>query len=68
MVVANNQDRRDTAAAKTTTGTTATHPHSTLAILSERHRVRRRTLLQHSSLLELIESPSLMDACTCQSI
>lgn len=34
-----------------------------LAVLSERHRVRRRTLLQHSSLLELLELPSLMDAC-----
>jgi conserved oligomeric Golgi complex subunit 8 len=34
-----------------------------LAALSERHRVRRRTLLQHSSLLELLELPSLMDAC-----
>jgi conserved oligomeric Golgi complex subunit 8 len=37
--------------------------HSTIAILSEKHRVRRRTLLQHSSLLELLELPSLMDAC-----
>lgn len=34
-----------------------------LAELSEKHRVRRRTLLQHSSLLELLELPSLMDAC-----
>ena len=34
-----------------------------LAALSEKHRVRRRTLLQHSSLLELLELPSLMDAC-----
>ena len=34
-----------------------------LTDLSERHRVRRRTLLQHSSLLELLELPSLMDAC-----
>ena len=34
-----------------------------LAVLSERHRVRRRTLLQHSALLELLELPSLMDAC-----
>lgn len=33
------------------------------AVLSEKHRVRRRTLLQHSSLLELLELPSLMDAC-----
>ena len=31
--------------------------------LSENHRLRRRTLLQHSSLLELLELPSLMDAC-----
>jgi conserved oligomeric Golgi complex subunit 8 len=37
--------------------------HATIAILSEKHRVRRRTLLQHSSLLELLELPSLMDAC-----
>jgi hypothetical protein len=34
-----------------------------LAVLSENHRVRRRTLLQHSALLELLELPSLMDAC-----
>jgi hypothetical protein len=34
-----------------------------LAYLSEQHRLRRRTLLQHSSLLELLELPSLMDAC-----
>jgi len=34
-----------------------------LAELAEQHRVRRRTLLQHSSLLELLELPSLMDAC-----
>ena len=34
-----------------------------LAELSEKHRVRRRTLLQHSALLELLELPSLMDAC-----
>ena len=34
-----------------------------LSALSEKHRVRRRTLLQHSSLLELLELPSLMDAC-----
>ena len=31
--------------------------------LSEQHRVRRRTLLQHGSLLELLELPALMDAC-----
>lgn len=36
---------------------------NTLSELSEKHRVRRRTLLQHSSLLELLELPSLMDAC-----
>jgi conserved oligomeric Golgi complex subunit 8 len=36
---------------------------TSLAVLSEKHRVRRRTLLQHSSLLELLELPSLMDAC-----
>ena len=35
---------------------------TSLAVLSEKHRVRRRTLLQHSSLLELLELPSLMDA------
>ena len=34
-----------------------------LSHLSENHRLRRRTLLQHSSLLELLELPSLMDAC-----
>jgi len=33
-----------------------------LTALSEKHRVRRRTLLKHSSLLELLELPSLMDA------
>lgn len=37
--------------------------HLSLAVLSEKHRVRRRTLLQHSALLELLELPSLMDAC-----
>eukprot|EP00592_Proboscia_alata_P016409 CAMPEP_0194399782 /NCGR_PEP_ID=MMETSP0174-20130528/126845_1 /TAXON_ID=216777 /ORGANISM="Proboscia alata, Strain PI-D3" /LENGTH=785 /DNA_ID=CAMNT_0039196217 /DNA_START=80 /DNA_END=2439 /DNA_ORIENTATION=+ len=31
--------------------------------LSSQHRLRRRTLLQHSSLLELLELPQLMDAC-----
>jgi hypothetical protein len=36
---------------------------NSLAALAEKHRVRRRTLLQHSSLLELLELPSLMDAC-----
>jgi hypothetical protein len=36
---------------------------NSLSDLSEKHRVRRRTLLQHSSLLELLELPSLMDAC-----
>jgi len=34
-----------------------------LSALTEKHRLRRRTLLQHSSLLELLELPSLMDAC-----
>lgn len=34
-----------------------------LAELAERHRIRRRTLLQHSSLLELLELPNIMDAC-----
>jgi conserved oligomeric Golgi complex subunit 8 len=34
-----------------------------LSTLAERHRVRRRTLLQHSALIELLELPSLMDAC-----
>lgn len=41
---------------------------NTLAALSEKHRVRRRTLLQHSSLLELLELPSLMDACVRSSL
>mmetsp|Transcript_13099 Transcript_13099/g.14732 ORF Transcript_13099/g.14732 Transcript_13099/m.14732 type:complete len:671 (-) Transcript_13099:192-2204(-) len=36
---------------------------NSMAILAEKHRMRRRTLLQHSSLLELLELPSLMDAC-----
>lgn len=39
-----------------------------LSVLSERHRVRRRTLLQHSSLIELVELPSLMDACIRSSL
>jgi hypothetical protein len=39
-----------------------------LASLSEKHRIRRRTLLQHSSLLELLELPSLMDACVRSSL
>lgn len=34
-----------------------------LGALAERHRIRRRTLLQHSALLELLELPALMDAC-----
>ena len=38
-------------------------PYTSLAELAERHRVRRRTLLQHSPLIELLELPSLMDAC-----
>jgi conserved oligomeric Golgi complex subunit 8 len=41
---------------------------NSLAALSEKHRVRRRTLLQHSSLLELLELPSLMDACVRSSL
>ncbi|GKY99954.1 hypothetical protein MPSEU_000949000 [Mayamaea pseudoterrestris] len=41
---------------------------SSLAALAENHRVRRRTLLQHSSLLELLELPSLMDACVRSSL
>ena len=36
---------------------------NSLSALAEKHRMRRRTLLQHSSLLELLEMPSLMDAC-----
>ena len=36
---------------------------NTLSTLTEKHRLRRRTLLQHSSLLELLELPNLMDAC-----
>lgn len=40
-----------------------TNAASSLAMLADRHRVRRRTLLQHSALLELLELPSLMDAC-----
>ena len=36
---------------------------SSLSALAERHRLRRRTLLQHGSLLELLELPALMDAC-----
>lgn len=35
----------------------------TLSTLAENHRSRRRILLQHSNLLELLELPSLMDAC-----
>lgn len=36
---------------------------ASLSALAERHRLRRRTLLQHGSLLELLELPALMDAC-----
>ena len=32
-------------------------------VLAENHKMRRRSLLQHSSLMELLEIPSLMDAC-----
>lgn len=39
-----------------------------LANLAEKHRVRRRTLTQHSSLLELLELPSLMDTCVRSSL
>ena len=39
-----------------------------LAELAEKHRLRRRTLMQHSSLLELLELPSLMDACVRSSL
>lgn len=39
-----------------------------LADLAEKHRLRRRTLMQHSSLLELLELPSLMDACVRSSL
>jgi hypothetical protein len=46
----------------------ASNETSSLAELSEKHRVRRRTLLQHSSLLELLELPSLMDACVRSSL
>jgi len=42
---------------------TALDEGNSLSSLSEKHRVRRRTLLQHSSLLELLELPSLCDAC-----
>eukprot|EP00970_Alexandrium_tamarense_P016335 scaffold6361_cov193-Alexandrium_tamarense.AAC.11 len=45
------------------------HPASMLlADLAEKHRLRRRTLMQHSSLLELLELPSLMDACVRSSL
>ncbi|KAL7543723.1 hypothetical protein ACHAXR_013005 [Thalassiosira sp. AJA248-18] len=39
-----------------------------LADVAEKHRLRRRTLMQHSSLLELLELPSLMDACVRSSL
>jgi len=39
-----------------------------LADLAEKHRLRRRTLMQHSALLELLELPSLMDACVRSSL
>ena len=46
-----------------------TQPASALlADLAEKHRLRRRTLMQHSSLLELLELPSLMDACVRSSL
>jgi conserved oligomeric Golgi complex subunit 8 len=38
-----------------------------LASRVEQHRVRRRTLLQHAALLELLELPNLMDACVRSS-
>jgi len=31
--------------------------------ISQRHQQRRRTLLQHSTLMELLELPNVMDAC-----
>ena len=36
---------------------------ASLTSLTEAHKVRRRTLLQHSSLLELLELPPLLQAC-----
>ena len=39
-----------------------------LADLAEKHRLRRRMLVHHSSLLELLELPSLMDACVRSSL
>lgn len=39
-----------------------------LANLAEKHRMRRQTLTQHSSLLELLELPSLMDTCVRSSL
>jgi conserved oligomeric Golgi complex subunit 8 len=55
--------RLDTAACVDDATRALDQEQSSLAELSENHRVRRRTLLQHSSLLELLELPSLMDAC-----
>jgi conserved oligomeric Golgi complex subunit 8 len=55
--------RLDTAACVDDATRALDQEQSSLAQLSENHRVRRRTLLQHSSLLELLELPSLMDAC-----
>lgn len=36
---------------------------SNVIALADKHKLRRRTLLHHSSLLELLELPNLMDAC-----
>jgi hypothetical protein len=49
-----NQDSDDVA---------ATPAATSLKQLSSRHRLRRRTLLQHSTLMELLELSNVMDAC-----
>jgi len=55
----NDKNNNNTATSSVMSGSAA----SSLAILAERHRLRRRTLLQHSALQDLLKLPFLMDAC-----
>lgn len=64
-----NDDEEDSEGEEEDEDNGPTQPASALlADLAEKHRLRRRTLMQHSSLLELLELPSLMDACVRSSL
>jgi conserved oligomeric Golgi complex subunit 8 len=61
-------DEAKDAESKASVSSSSSSSSSSLAYLAEQHRLRRRTLLQHSSLLELLELASLMDACVRSSL